>query len=1452
MADLDFLKSDNATSSDNLSFLSEKNSTTDPLSFLKEEQEIEIFGVPQKELEEGGDKVGRILSTVKDDLVKLYKGPDDDFGVPEGAKIAGSKEELDFFGFNTEQFPTTEILGTEIIDYKTVWNESDSVKDFSSKVGKRLGKIIVGDIWTAGDFALKTTFAPIQTIISGFGQTAEEIVLDTIGEEGFTELEKKIFNSDTMKASDIKEGIEEFAHIALADTISKAPKIKEKQYFNQLAKEQGLEVKVPLPVSKEVAKEEVKTKIEPFLEPVKENISEVLSNEISIKTGQNKNVLKDQIKLKLDETQKIIKDKENKPAYIDDVVQMSYRASWNPAKNYQKEIGGEVLAQKGSPKKVLTRQEVLSNFIGDLNVPVAQGRIKSKNVLGQFFPRYEEVRTKKKYDLNTASHEIGHFIEKRFPEITKKFDEPIIKEELTSISYDKNQPVPHEGFAEFVRLYLNAPEVAQRLTPNFYKWFDGKVRNNEFVTNINGKQTSIKNAVVNAQNQFSQYWKQSDLQRLESKIGYTEAIDSKLGTWGERFRSNYIDALQGIQRMERDLGATDTVIYKRASGLRQGDSIVTGAIDYGIPIAKYDLKTKEYVISFDKKMSLRKALDPVAFEIDNFIKYSVARSSKELMSQGREKLITAREIETGLKLETPKLKKAFDDVQIWQKGIADFAQNYGKLFTPKQRSQWRRTEYLPYHRVNSGKQGSIKFAQRPSEFTGIKALTGGQENLRPILENIVGNARMLIQESVKNRLKLDLIDFVNLNSKKGSGRYIVSRKPVESKGKDLAITKTIKDQLADNLEAMLPENISLRDIKGGKEFMDMIDLAWDQIGPITKVITINKRPKGFDKLLPVVENGKVKYYEILDPLLYRAIIGLDKQSPIFHGVGNLLTMPKKIGQATITLVPDFIVANFTRDTIGSFIYSQSGHKLLLSAIDGIKTRIAKDPYYMEWLANGGDLGSYYIAEGAFRQSIEKFYTNKGINYKQVADTPRKFLNLLETLGAVVESANRLGEYKLSRKRGESVTESIYRSKEISVDFGKRGAYEGFTGQTLRFLNETVLFLRPAILGLDRFYRGVAKDPNRVKIAIKMGLLATTSMALALHNSRNPMYQALEDWDKDTNWHIFIPNERWLRFVAQNGRLPHNSYEEAIGYNPQDGSFNPYYFHWRMPKVWEVGSVASIAERVGLSTADGTLLTKKSGEDFKRIFLSNFRLNPIPQFARPPVELMMNKTFFTGRPIETAYDKSIAPELRGAGRTSRTIRYIGDKLDLSPPQLEALIRGYFNSFATYGLLMGDQFFFNDSEDLSIKNYPVIRRFAKEQPLRSTKYVTQAYEELEEISMVLKSARESIKRFDKDNAYKFILDERVKFKGLVNATKKKLTDYNRLIQTVDNTKTLSQLQELSKIIGKETGKKNYVQSLKDQNIWNDLGALKKYVKDDLYMIRNKIAEKFVKIIEQEKVK
>ena len=1453
MAELDFLKSDNTSSSDNLNFLQNEKkdnlefirsdtTETNNLDFLKGTQELEIFGVPQSQLEEAAPKVQNILTNVKDDIVNFYG----DVGVPEGAKIPESKEEKEFFGFGTEQFPTTEVLGLDIIDYKKVYNNSENVQDFSSKIGKHIAKTLVGDAYAVGDAGFKTAFLPIFTGISAFANTAEEIILDTLGEEGFTELELKLFGSNTMKASEISEGFQEAAHIALADIISRAPRVTPKNAFDSVANKV-----LDKPLKEKIVQEQVKVKAEPYLEVVKENISDVLAKEMSVKTGRNPVELKSQIKSKLDDAQ--VRASVKKPEYIDNVAKVIdgevrlYKPIFNPAKNYQPEIAGTVAAQKGAPKKLITRQKVLTNFIKDLNLPIATGRIKSKSTLGQFFPGTETVRIKNKYDVNTAAHEVGHFIEKRIPEITRKLDEPIFKEELKSISYDKNEPIPHEGFAEFMRLYFNAPEVAQKYTPNFFKWFEENVRNDKFITNINGKQVSLKKAITNAQDQFSGYWKQSDIQRIDSKIGYTEAIDSKLGSWSERARAEFIDHQVGFARMEKDLGATDLTLFKKTSGIRQGDNILEGAVDIGIPFATF--KNGEYVIAFDKSMSLRKALDPISYDLNNWIRYAVSRSSKELIEQGREKLFTAREIQQGLKLETPVFKKAFADLQIWQKGIADFAQKYGEIITEKQRSNWNRTQYLPYHRVNSSKTGSKKYTNQPSEFTGIKQLTGGRENLKPILDNIVGNARMLIQESVKNRIKLDVLDFIKKYRKQGSGRYIILKPLGKNISKENALTQNIKKQLKENLDQLIEYGLEPTTSKETPLSMVM-DMAFDQLGPITQVLTVKNKPKGSEMMMPVIRDGKIKYYQVMDPLLYTAIRGLDKQSPLLTGIGNFLTMPKRIGQATVTLVPDFIVANGIKDTIMSTVMTQSGNKIVLGAIQGIKSRIKKDPNYLEWKANGGDLGSYYVQEGSFKQSIEKFYTNKGINYKQVIDTPRKTLALLEELGALVESANRLGEYAASRRKGKSVTESVYLSKEISTPFDKRGAYASNYGQVLKFLEETVMFLRPAKLGIDRVYRGIAKDPHRRKVAVKTGLLATTSMALALFNSNNPMYQQTEEWDKDTHWHIFIPNARWLEFVITNGRLPHNSIEEAQGYNPQDGSFNPYYIHSRIPKIWEIGSVSSIAERAALRTVDGTIFTKETIEDFYRIMMGNFRINPISQAISPLVEIAMNKNFFTGRDIESQYDKSLQPGLRGASTTTRTAQAIGKKLNLSPPKIEALIRGYFNSFGYYGLTLADQWFFNDSEDLSIKDYPVIKRFTKAQPSRNTLYVKEAYEIIEEIISVNKSARELYKRYDKDNAYKLFNEDNQKFYGAATSTKAGLTNFNRLIQTTENTKTLSQLQELAILIGSATKKKNFVNSLKKQNIWEDLGALKKYLKDDLYMARNKIAENFVKQIERQK--
>ena len=218
-------------------------------------------------------------------------------GVPEKAKVSGSEREEEWFGFSTEALPTvdvpflTDLTGNQVVDFKTLWQESDGVKDFTSKIGKNIAKIVVGDVYAVGDVGFKTLFAPIQGTISAVGQTTEELAKEYLGEDGFNILQSKLFGSETMDVADIKEGIEAFTHIALINSMSKAPKISQKQYFKQLATEVKPKIRV-------------KAESQPVIENVKETISETIADQASKTSNKTKEEIKIEIKEKLDKADK--------------------------------------------------------------------------------------------------------------------------------------------------------------------------------------------------------------------------------------------------------------------------------------------------------------------------------------------------------------------------------------------------------------------------------------------------------------------------------------------------------------------------------------------------------------------------------------------------------------------------------------------------------------------------------------------------------------------------------------------------------------------------------------------------------------------------------------------------------------------------------------------------------------------------------------------------------------------------------------------------------------------------------------------------------------------------------------------------------------------------------------------------------------------------------------------
>jgi len=931
----------------------------------------------------------------------------------------------------------------------------------------------------------------------------------------------------------------------------------------------------------------------------------------------------------------------------------------------------------GSRPAPIRREDILVPFLKALDTGVYEGRVKGKGVMGFFRPATGEVRVKRHADLESTAHEIAHLIDHRTPEIRKTWIEgknwQLHREELRGLSYDRKKI--YEGFAEFVRHYMTQPEVAKMRAPTFYQWFEDFLGRHEY-----GK------AIKKAQAGMVDWFAQDALDRARSKIGDHRPLSESLdGRW-DAFRQATVDDLHGVYRMERELNGGKIApngAYESARLSRAAQSIADGAIRYGAPVKKADGAFTW------KGKGLEEILRPVAGDLDNALLYFVGRSSRELAAQGREHLFTPGEIDAMLRLRTPEFEKAFSEYQAWNSGILDFAEQQG-IINPAARALWQRTQYLPFHRVAQ----ADGFRGKPGDWSGIKALTGGTENIRDILGNMTANAAMLIDKAVKNEARQKIAD---LAAQAEGGKFMAK---IEAGSRPMKVDKTaVIDALLKSVGLEKGATATPAAARAREHLQKMFE---DSPGMLE--LMQHNMPPGGGNVVAVLKDGKPVWHEVGDPILLRALQAIDREPPPW--ITKWLGLPKRVGQATITMTPDFMVANIARDTIMGSVMSRAGFRPIIDSLNGMRLRVTNDPIYREFVANGGGLSSIFLDEAKFRAKLSRFYQSQGISYKTVLNTPEKLLGFIETLGDAFESSTRLGEYKRAVDSGVNPRHAAYLAREISTDFAMRG-----DSKPLGFLYDTVMFLRPAVVSMDRLFRGVAHDPNRGAIATKAGMLALMSAALYLLNRSDPRYQDLPDWDRDSHWHFFVGDQ-----------------------------------HFRYPKIWEVGALASVAERSVEKLVDDD--AHGLGGDFARILGATFNLNFMPQLLAPLYEQATNRTGFTKAPIETPGMEDMQPFLRAKPTTSETLKAAGmatrdlpEALQINPVRTEALLRGYFNTFAMYGLALSDKAFFDDKTPaMRTDQLPVVRRFYAQEPAQHTKYETQFYDMLGEASRLRGTLRE----------------------------------------------------------------------------------------------------------------
>ena len=393
---------------------------------------------------------------------------------------------------------------------------------------------------------------------------------------------------------------------------------------------------------------------------------------------------------------------------------------------------------------------------------------------------------------------------------------------------------------------------------------------------------------------------------------------------------------------------------------------------------------------------------------------------------------------------------------------------------------------------------------------------------------------------------------------------------------------------------------------------------------------------------------------------------------------------------------------------------------------------------------------------------------KGVDKSTILNTPKKVWEFWQRVGQASEAANRIAIYEAVKKNGGTDAEAAYQALDI-MDFAMRGDYA-----VMRFLAETVPFLNARVQGIYRLVRGAKANPY--SFMVRGGMIMVATMALLAVNWDDPEYEKLEPWDKDTYFHFFIFGE-----------------------------------HYRLPKPFEVGAIFStIPERMVrlmMGKDDG----KKAAKRMLAMFMDTFAMNPLPQAIKPLVEQYSNKVFFTGRPIEGMGMERLRPEARWSPWTSETARGVSKAMPdwlgpfkMSPKRIEHLVRGYTGALGTYLLAAVDQGvrLFGDYPEapaMRVDDIPVVKRFMKESPARSTRYLTEFYEMREEIGKIANTIRDYRRQGQDREAWeleKEFPEALSKAKRLTKAGRE-ITDINKEMRAVYDDRLMSASAKRRKI-------------------------------------------------------
>jgi hypothetical protein len=944
--------------------------------------------------------------------------------------------------------------------------------------------------------------------------------------------------------------------------------------------------------------------------------------------------------------------------------------------------------QAAQAARVRTLAQISRQLAKAIDVPLRQGRFGAgmRSARGAFFPHSEVARLLRYDHLDTAAHEIGHYVSKHYlrnPTMrggaargAPALPRPAIRElvQMGKDLYGSRKPAGgygEEGLAQWARFYVTDPARLAHDAPTFSTWADA---------NMLTQEPALKAALDQARNDFADHQAAPYTARIDAMIDVSPRRRSMPDT--RTLATTMLDDLNEVRLAVDELGtkaSADKDAYTLSRLTRGGAGTAEEMIERGV----VDPKTGQRATKgFAEILAQLKPED-----VQPFRRYLVAERTLEVAGRGIDtgiKLIDAHQAARDL---APKYEPLAREVWKISDALIDYREAKG-LLTPQEAAQIKAKNQrrVGFFRVfdeseTAGRSGWGRGFGRNS--AGLQRMRGSARQVIDPLESVITDIYRTVHQAHAAEVLSALVD--HAEATEGGGR-VIEVLTEEPKRRVTIPIERVKGQIAEMMADLgidVPDSMMIDEIPGVLTSFE----ALTQPGP----------REAKDLVRPLVMNGERRWIQIKDAPLFDALAGLG--TPQIPAWARLLGVPTRVLRAGATLTAEFLSRNPVKDAWTAAIYSRAGERPPgFNFSRGLFHVLRQDKLYQDWRLAGGDnaamLGidrvdvrkhiidlmrssakspagmimdprAYRVAyRDAYEQAMRNGASRAAATARATASasiTARGWvlrpIDTLRMVSSLTENATRVGEFAGVRKRALKAgaspeaarAEGALAARDVTIDFARAGTIS-------RQVNQIMAFFNAGTQGFDKLARELRDRPQVVLPRIA-AYITIPSIALYLAQRDDPAYQEVPAWQKVMAW-VIVDRDRA-------GNLKHI---------------------WRIPKPPELGILfGSIPERIldWIHTRDPHAL------DAAWDGIQNLDPVHVPEGFSPLLEWWANKTFFTGRPIVPEGIEKLPPGEQSTSRTGEVARLVGGATNLSPAKIENTVRSGAGGLGQYGMDIANQ-------------------------------------------------------------------------------------------------------------------------------------------------------------------